>query len=234
MPASRQTSVLNNSKIDRIGRKIDRGGTVANSYLHLLNIATLQQLCESRNLHVVPTGKRPAMKITKRDYVFAIQEHSKSKRPEARGPRVGPNLGIPIVAPSENDEVKTRGETTRERGKNPNNTGAPVHNPANNIQDSDAIMTDVNQSKPHNQGLLKIRLFERAKDWTAIADVEQAIERCGGLDLGLLERRLQRRIWIISPLTYRPFYEYTPGYLSRDDIEQLLHDDYIRVVAKDN
>ncbi|KAJ3563726.1 hypothetical protein NP233_g8754 [Leucocoprinus birnbaumii] len=230
MPAPQKKNSTSNS-MDNLELTIDKGAIIPNWILQRLKTEELYKLCEARNLVVEPTGKRGKGRVVKRDYIAAIKKYCGDVRGGTQS--VGSTTG-----PSSADRLSVDTEMAFDAdilGQNARPEPVQVVGIAQVARDwlDDMNLIQLNhRTKSYRSKRVKIRVFEHPKDWASIAETERALEVRGGLDLHELEGYLGYQVQIIAPRTYRPFFEYVPGYIDADDLVELLHDDYIRVVAK--
>ncbi|KZT05328.1 uncharacterized protein LAESUDRAFT_760217 [Laetiporus sulphureus 93-53] len=88
-----------------------------------------------------------------------------------------------------------------------------------------------NRSHPSRE--VRIRLFDRAKDWNPIKEVSIHCLPDGNLDLRSLSAKLgvYECCQVIDPSNFKPFFNYSEGLLGRDDIDELMKDEYLCVIG---
>jgi len=103
--------------------------------------------------------------------------------------------------------------------------------------------------------MVRIRVYSNARDWGHIEEVNFPPASDGSISLATLESGLNVRgrirvrgqrhilgrndatslpsfVEVINPKNFRPMFEYTPGVLEAHDLQDLLHDGYVRVIGE--
>ena len=96
---------------------------------------------------------------------------------------------------------------------------------------------------------LRVWLYKQAKDWHYVREVAFECNSDGNVDLYKLKEELGvdgnlqvcaenhtednslTLAQVLEPCRRRPFFEYAPGLLHRDDLEDLMDDNFLRVVT---
>ncbi|RDB14927.1 hypothetical protein Hypma_016147 [Hypsizygus marmoreus] len=96
--------------------------------------------------------------------------------------------------------------------------------------DSSPSRIQKSNSRTPKQRSILIKLYADAKDWWPVKQVEVPVRVGGHLDLEGVRQELgqDKKILVLNPQSFRPVFEYAPGYLFLLDIQDLLEDGFLR------
>ncbi|RDB29023.1 hypothetical protein Hypma_015650 [Hypsizygus marmoreus] len=184
----------------------------------------LQALCERYKLVATCSGLRHDTPL-KSDYIATLLSYSQGRQTQAASAtHVSEyNDGVPQQANGEASGFSARAES--------------VDNMAIDgvSDDREAIiptaMVDNGVDIPARKRILLLKLYKNAKDWWPVQEVECACGPEGHLDLKNVREKmgLDGRIRIINPKTFRPVFEYIPGFLHTHDLQDLLENGFLRL-----
>ncbi|KAF8984829.1 hypothetical protein BDQ17DRAFT_1197253, partial [Cyathus striatus] len=76
-----------------------------------------------------------------------------------------------------------------------------------------------------------VRVYRSAKDWRHVHEVVCAVDDKGTLHLSTIQKQLETSATIlpIDSKRYHPYYQYNPGRLTTDELEDLMDSEgYLR------
>ncbi|KAH7903856.1 hypothetical protein BJ138DRAFT_1119984 [Hygrophoropsis aurantiaca] len=179
----------------------------------------LADLCAANNLtHELNSSKRTLLKADYENALFDFRER------QGRRSKVSQTRLAPVKTPHMQHEQTF-----------------------NNMPDDDMMVSeDVDTFKRQEQvgsrtrtympaisvATVTVRVYNKAKDWMHINEKACALDSNGDLNLSLVSQTIGTNAMcrIVDPTNYHLFYQYEPGILRADDLEDLLDDGFLRVV----
>ncbi|RDB22622.1 hypothetical protein Hypma_010160 [Hypsizygus marmoreus] len=191
----------------------------------------LQALCEKHRLFVPCTGLSRNIPV-KGDYITALLEYTRSRKTQAAG--------------NEPTNLQYELETTRgnnsdlhaARAQSPGRMDVDIENDTETTADArdHDELRPLAQSKnqivvPPKQRSIIIKLYGDAKDWWPVKQVEYLCGSDGHLDLDGVRQELGQDRKILVSMSFRPVFEYTPGYILSHDIQDLMDGGFLRATV---